>query len=409
VREGRSQPTGPQPAAAVTGRGREAWCRLNRAVRCLAGADGDEQSRPDLISTLNDVAAAVSSAVDVDDVLDVVVGYAKSIVGGEKAALVLTDHHGERLDFDTLVVRGRRDQHDEAWWGGRLDLLSAEALEQGLPIREEHGENGATLIVNPILVKDRRLGLLAVINSQDHELDQSDVDALRILSSFAASAIENAQLAEQSRYVLLASERDRIAREMHDGVVQSLFSISLSLELCKKQVSREPAGVVTRMDDIQEQLKRAMTELRRYIYDLRPMKLAEFGLVGAIDYWIREITLGVPVHSAVNVVGEVPTLRPSEEACLYRVAKESVANVVKHADASTLSVVIEFSPGMAELTVTDDGVGFDVDAVFDGGTTGIGLSSILARVHHEGGTLCVERAEPHGTRLHATLPIGGRQ
>ena len=79
---------------------------------------------------------------------------------------------------------------------------------------------------------------------------------------------------------------------MHDGVVQSLFSISLGLEICKKQVFRDPQMVATRLDDLQSHLNVAMTELRRFIYDLRPMKLAELGLSGAIEYWIREVTLG---------------------------------------------------------------------------------------------------------------------
>ena len=100
---------------------------------------------------------------------------------------------------------------------------------------------------------------------------------------------------------------------------------------------RDPAGVAQRLDDLQSQLNTSMTELRRFIYDLRPVKLTELGLPGAIDYWISEVTMGRPVRGKLVVDGERRRcMSPSEEACLYRVAKESVSNVVKHAGGDAL-------------------------------------------------------------------------
>jgi len=359
-----------------------------------------------LIATLNEVASAVSSAMSVEQVLDVIVERAKTVTDTDKAVLVLADHHGEDLDFDTMVVRGSRDQHSQDWWETRLGVLGHKVFETGQPLIERHPEEDALLLANPVLVRDHPVGLLGAINSADRPFSREQVEFLSVLSAFAAAAIENAQLAEQSRYVLLASERDRIAREMHDGVVQSLFSISLGLELCKKQVFRDPTAVSTRLEELQEQLNMAMTELRRFIYDLRPMKLTELGLVGAVEFWVQEITQGRPVRGRVIVHGEVPRLTPSEEACLYRVTKEAVSNIVRHANAGSFEVAMSFSEGRAAVSIEDDGGGFDAEWALAGGTQGLGLKGIRDRLAREQGTFNIASGES-GTRVSVEIPIGG--
>ncbi len=398
---------GPNPEDVFAGGSVPLTERLRGAARSLAGSGESHFIETTLITTLNEVAGAVSSAMSVEAVLDVIVERAKSITDTEKAILALTHEGDHEIDPDTIVVRGERGTHSQEWWGPRLDALAAHVFSTGTPALEQHPEAQAVLLASPLLVKYRPVGILCAINSSSHAFRREHFDFLSVLSAFAASAIENARLAEQGRYVLIASERDRIAREMHDGVLQSLFSISLGLELCKKQVYRDPAAVSVRLDELQQHLNNSMTELRRFIYDLRPMKLAELGLVGAVEYWVREITQGRDVRGHVVVEGAAPWLTPSEEACLYRVAKEAVSNVVKHAGASTFEVRIAFSNGLAYLTVSDDGDGFEVERVLGGDTQGIGLNSIRDRVFSEGGTLDVRSDAANGTVLSVELPVGG--
>ena len=364
-------------------------------------------SQAALIAVLNEVADAVSSAMSVEEVLDVIVDRAKRITDTDKAMLVLSEEHSQTIDLDTLVVRGRRDQHAQQWWQSRLEVLGERLFQRGEPLIEEHPAESAWLLCSPILVHDRAVGLLCAINRMEHPFTQTQIDFIAILSAFAASAIENARLAEESRYVLLASERDRIAREMHDGVVQSLFSISLGMELCKKQLGRDPSGVMTKLDDLQEHLNTTMAELRRFIYDLRPMKLSELGLIGAVEYWVREITQGRPVRGRVVIEGDLPRLGPADEAVLYRVAKEAVSNAVRHAAARQLVVHIHAENGAVKLTVTDDGDGFDVDRVLSGGPSGIGLTSIAESVRREGGSLNIDSRPGGGTTVAVELPVRG--
>lgn len=379
--------------------------RVRDATRVLEGKQPVNQA--ELIGTLNEVAEAVSSTLDVDEVLSIIVERAKSITNTDKALLVLTHDHVTELDHETIVVRGQRIQFLQDWWEDRLESLADAVFTTGEPVVEAHPAQRALILACPLLARDEPIGMLCAINSQTRPFTADQIDFAEILSAFAASAIENARLAEQSRYVLLASERDRIAREMHDGVVQSLFSISLGLELCKKQVSRDPAAVADRLEDLQQQLNNSMTELRRFIYDLRPMKLMELGLLGATEYWVREITQGRPIRGTVTVDGTLPHLDPSQEACLYRVAKEAVSNVVRHSGAQSFDVMIQNTGDLITLTVSDDGDGFDSALVMGGGTQGLGLKSISDRVSRDGGTLSVSSNAGRGTVIQVQLPVGG--
>lgn len=379
-----------------------------RRVRSLVPRQPEDQAA--LIHALNVVAASVSAAADVREVLGTIVEAAKRFTGTEKVLICLTDQDvdGCALDETTVVVRGRRDTHQQSWWSGRLADVATEVFADGRPYFETAEEHDAWLLGVPVSLRDEPLGVLVAINSTDHRLKPEHTAFLSILGAFAATAIANARLIEDSRYALLASERERISREMHDGISQSLFSISLGLDLCRKQVVRDPEGVARRLEEIQELLRASMGELRRYIYDLRPAKLQELGLVDSIDLWIREVTAGRPLSGGIEVRGEPVTLSPTAEACLYRVAKEAVSNVVRHSGAERFTVTIEYVDGSVRLSVSDDGDGFKPEAALEAlPGTRMGLRSMRERVATEGGTLTITSAPGEGTVICAELPTGG--
>ncbi|MHB9004928.1 MAG: GAF domain-containing sensor histidine kinase [Coriobacteriia bacterium] len=373
--------------------------RLVNAVSRLS--QGDDV---DLITALNDVAAAVSSAVSLDEVLDIIVQRAKRITNTEKAVLILTQDHSPDLDSDTLVVKGSRDEHPESWWADEIKAVAPQIFETGRVYLGLSEENDAWLMCAPIRVQDRPIGMLSAINSRTHKFSRQQVDFLAILGAFAASAIENARLAEESRYVLLASERDRIAREMHDGISQSLFGVALGLEVCRKQVFRDPNGVSERLSELQEQVDLSRSELRRFIYDLRPIKLQELGLIGAIEFWVHEVSAGRKLQTSVVVNGTTRSLRPATEACLYRVAKEAIGNAVRHSGATWLEARLIFGPDTVTLQIHDNGCGFDAaEMARRDPDAGIGLPSIAHRVTSEGGRLDINSVPGQGTRIDVTV------
>lgn len=379
--------------------------------RWLADVLPRHQSRraanAEIIAALNDMTGAVAGAHGADDVLVTIADRAKQITNAEKAAVVLTDESGAGLDVDTVVVRGEMSRHLQDWWLTRLDALCVEAFATGEAVTESHEDDRAWLVCAPLRVRERPVGMLAVINSADRPFTELQVSLLAILAAFAASSIESARLAEQGRSVILESERERIARELHDGIIQSLFSVSLGLEACKKQTLRDPAGVARRLGGIQQELTSAMTELRRFVYDLRPLDVRSLGLIGAIRQWVRRVSADTPARGKLIVVGDQRKLSSHEEACLYAVAKEAVSNVVRHAGAQHYEVRLEYEEHEVRLTISDDGGGFDLADAFERGDTGcLGLQSMRDRVDRVGGSVSMGSRPGEGTVVTVALATG---
>ena len=370
-------------------------------ARSRNGRRGNGQAE-DLISMLTDAAVAASSAMSITEVLGVIADQAREATRADKLAILLYDEDTGLFDPDSLVVRGMREQHPQAEWEERLDRI-ARTASIGEIVTDAGDGSEPVLVVVPMRLHNEAIGVLCAINAPERALDSARRDALTVLAAFAATAIESARLNEQTATMLLSSERERIAREIHDGVMQSLFSMSLALEVCKKGIYRDPTEVYQRLDELQDQLNMAAAELRRYIYDLKPARLSELGLASAVQYWIRDVTSGTPVRGRFVIEGDSPSLTAREEACLYRVAKEAVSNAVRHADARNVDVRLVHGPGWVKMTVTDDGRGFETNEQQTSG--GMGLRSIRDRVRGEGGDLSIESTPGEGTRITVQLQV----
>ena len=194
---------------------------------------------------------------------------------------------------------------------------------------------------------------------------------------------------------------------MHDGISQTLFSISLGMELCKKQVRKDVPGALRTLGDLQQQLTGSAAELRRLIYDLRPMKLKELGLVGSVQTWVREATRGTDVKGSAEVIGKACNLEPAQEACLYQVAKEAVSNAVRHSGGNRVFVRIEYRDNSVALSISDDGDGFaagwKAPSIIG---TGAGLRNMRERMAAAGGSLTVNSTPGEGSVVRAEIPIG---
>lgn len=369
------------------------------------------QGQQALVAALDAVAASISSADTVHQMLAVIVDSAKQFTGTEKVVICLIDEYakGLALDEDTLVVRGARSKHEQQWWGDHLAAVADGVLSSGERQFEIDAEQGAWLLTVPVSVQDQPLGVLAVINSVNHRLLPEHTAFLSILGALAAISIANARLAENARHAMLAGERERIAREMHDGIAQSLFSVSLGMELAKKQAVSNPTQVVATLEDLQVQLNTSAAELRRLIYDLRPLKLAEIGLVDSLQAWMHEATRGTDVRGVTEVLGTSYRLRAAEEACLYSVAREAISNAVRHSGGRHVRARLEFGEQMVMLTVADDGHGIPTPtATLQLEGTGAGLRNMRERMSAAGGRLSIEGTSGEGTVVRAELPVEDR-
>ncbi len=220
----------------------------------------------------------------------------------------------------------------------------------------------------------------------------------------AAAAIENARLYEQSREYAVVEERNRLARELHDSVTQSLFSVTLLSEAALNLLDRDPAKARERIDRANELAQGALAEMRALIFQLRPMALQEEGLLSALKKHLNAVRSRDGVLVQLQVTGAARRLPAPVEDAAFRIAQEGVNNVIKHAgSAPGARVELNFDVRTLHVVIADNGVGFDPTAPRPTGK--FGMSSMLERAEGVGGRLYVDSAIGQGTTVRAELPL----
>lgn len=232
-------------------------------------------------------------------------------------------------------------------------------------------------------------------------------------AALRASEERRQRLIEQ---LLLAQEdeRRRIARDLHDEVGQSLTSLAVRLRSLEEDPPAGPAELRARAGELRRITSAALVEVGRLARGLRPALLDELGLVAALERLVAEFRtahgLDAEFHGALRAPGLTAGRLPwAVETALYRIVQEALTNVVRHARASTVNVILERRPDGVALTVEDDGLGFDSTTVLGAGAAlpGLGLASMRERAALLGGTLLVESRQGNGTAVRCRLPVAG--
>jgi len=203
-------------------------------------------------------------------------------------------------------------------------------------------------------------------------------------------------------------ERRRVAREIHDGPAQTMANLVLRAEICEKllQVGREE--VREELARLKELIKESLRELRRIIFNLRPMALDDLGLVPTLNRYLENLREQEAVPIGLVVKGAEIRLSSSKEVALFRMVQEAVNNARKHARASHIDVTIDFTEARyVHIWVQDDGVGFDIEALQAEwiAREHFGLMSMKERIELLGGDFSVVSAAGKGTRIAARVPI----
>jgi len=206
-------------------------------------------------------------------------------------------------------------------------------------------------------------------------------------------------------------ERERIARELHDGLGQALTAIRLDLSAACRRLGGDEGGAAEYLGKAQRLTEESLDELRRMVFDLRPPALDHLGLVAALESYAREFEQRFDVQVSV-AADEFASRLPFEvETALYRICQEALTNVSKHADASQILLRLEHDSETVTLTVQDNGSGFDAASVLDGSGAlrSIGILSMERRAEELGGEFRIESSPGRGTRIRAAMPLKPRR
>lgn len=219
------------------------------------------------------------------------------------------------------------------------------------------------------------------------------------------AAIENAREVEQTRTLAAVEERQRLARDLHDSAAQSLYSLTLLAEASRRNIaSGEIEKVKEQITRLGEMAQQTLKEMRLLVYQLRPMELETDNLVDAIRHRLDAVEKrsGVNAQLHVNLDANIPA---GMESNLFRIAQEALNNVLKHAEATVITVTLNGGSQFVELEIVDNGIGFDPMAINDQG--GMGMGNIRERTETLGGQFSITSQPGNGTRLWVQVPLTG--
>ncbi|WP_130798614.1 GAF domain-containing sensor histidine kinase [Streptomyces otsuchiensis] len=371
---------------------------------------------------------AMNRTLEVRDVLQTIVRSARDLLGARYAALGVPDGNG---GFAQFLVEGVSDrQWREIGPLPRQHGVLAAMLRGATPERladvrddprfegwpEAHPELKGFLGM-PIASGDEVLGALFLADRDPgpprpgetepapaRTFTAEDEELLRLLAEHAAIALTNARLYERGRELTIAEERARIAHELHDAVAQKLFSLRLTAQAAATLTDRDPARARAELAEVTRLAAEAADELRAAVVELRPAALDEDGLVATLAAQVQVLDRAHPASTTFSC--EDPRALPAaQEEALLRVAQEALHNALRHADPRHVRVSLGGRGLAAVLRVTDDGVGFDPDAVRDAGRH-LGLVSMRERATGVGGRLRVDSTPGQGTVIEMEVPGG---
>lgn len=258
----------------------------------------------------------------------------------------------------------------------------------------------------PLYAGDKKLGVMNVASSEWRGLSPEDLKLLYTVGDLLSIAVERARLFDRSVEMGATEERNRLARELHDTLAQGLAATTLQLETADALIEAHAPP-----DKAREALKRALAitrsnleDARRSVLDLRAAPLEGRSLSEALKLLAQrhEAETGTPTrYTSVNGGHPLP---PSVEAALYRVCEEALANAAHHAEAWRVTVRLVVTPGQVQLTVKDDGQGFDPSDV---PPNRHGLAGMTERLVLLGGALEIHSKPGSGTRIEAVAPLEG--
>ena len=365
----------------------------------------DTQRRLSEMAGLQRVTSALLQSRTPEEIFDVICTQTQTLTGADTATLFLLE---DEKWLQTFHTKGNfKAKHDSIPVDNSFSGL---AIRQKRPMYTNDLPNDShaffartdlqTLLVHPLIVKDVVIGSLNAINKADGFTDD-DVRILGLLAAQAAIAIENARLHEQAEESAVLAERHRLARELHDSVTQSIYSVILFADASRLALEAEKTAIAAdNLRAARQMAGTAIADMRLLLYELHPPELAEEGLVSALHTRLDAVESRAGLQVDLNVSGEVD-LPLTLESELYKIAQEALNNVVKHANASAVTVQIDATDNHFCMIIEDDGMGFILDIATP--NPGLGLRSINERVKQIAGELLIRSAPGEGTMLQVVV------
>jgi signal transduction histidine kinase len=376
--------------------------------------------RNENLALLDELATVLVSSDNVDQVLDSVLSrvmdYLRLDVGeiflrqDDSQVLQMMLHRGEavcqlwtRREF--TVGEGLVGQTAET---GQLAQVEIAAVKAG-PRSNGHAFHQETLsgrlqqvICLPLSGRQGVLGVLCVGSCESEPLDDLEMQFLSAISAWVGMAIENLRLSIQQRRLAVLEERERIGMDLHDGIIQDIYAVGLTLEHARLLMSENPQATRQRIEQAINDLNSTIRDIRAYILDLRPRKLHEENLVDGLRRLMAEFRANTLIEATLQAPAHSIKLPQPQAVALFHICQEALANVGKHSYARRVDISLWTSEDRVLLEIHDDGHGFDLGNTRL--TLGHGLSNMQTRARNAGGDLEITSEPGEGTTVLVWVP-----
>jgi signal transduction histidine kinase/HAMP domain-containing protein len=372
----------------------------------------DEQRRAEQFWVISEVGRRITSILVVDELLDQMVRliqeafnyYLVEIGLVEDDEVVFKARAGRNWNSQFESFRLKVGKETVTGWVAAAGepFVVPDVSQEPRYIKITDTETQSELVV-PIKLKEQVTGVINVESDHLDAFDQSDVAVLQSLADQAAMVIENAQLYEQAQQVAALEERQRLARELHDSVTQSLYGVTLYAEAAARLLSVGDTELASdHLREVRQTAQEALREMRLLIFELRPPVLEQEGLVAALEARLETVEerSGLETEFIVEGDGRLP---PDVEEGLYRIAREALNNALKHTQAQHVTVNLRREEQAVMLEITDDGIGFDTSTAREQG--GLGLPGMEERANKLGARLTVNSQPGKGTSVKVELTL----
>jgi signal transduction histidine kinase len=369
-------------------------------------------SSPALFEALDDATRAIAEDLELDAALQHVVDRIRPLVGARYAALAIVGDDGR---FDRFITSGvsaearARIGHIPVGLGLlglvvhagktiRIPDIAVDPRRYGFP--PHHPEMHSFLGV-PVNVMGVSVGNLYLTDKVDApEFTFEDERLVEMFARHAGIAIERARLHGEVQRMAIVEERERIARDLHDGIIQSLYGVTLSLDDLPELIDEDRPAALAKVERAIDAIHATIRDIRGFILGLRAENPDTGELAEALASLAEEARHNgvAQVYLDVADAASVSTLMATE---ILHIAREAVSNVVRHSGASRLRIRLVVDGDRRTLMVEDDGAGFDVSASPEPGHHG--LENLRARAQRLGGELSIESTPGWGTRVKVTL------
>lgn len=366
----------------------------------------------DRLQALLEIGQKILAGEPAETLLAIVCRSAREIAGAAIATISMPAGDGSNLAVQ--VADGARVDQLRGALSPLAGSLAGEAFRTGrsVNVAEPAGDprshrtgsharaDGPTLVV-PLLAGGRVFGVLAVANhAGEPPFGPEQQQLVELFAAQASVAVEYTRVREELGQVAILEDRERIGRELHDGVIQSLFAVGMNLQATA--IAADRPEVSDRIENAVTEIDNAIRDLRNYIFGLRPGLLADRRL----DQAIRRLVEDAAEESAMAVVSEVDPHLAARLAPIagdiVQLVREALSNAARHAGPGTCRVTLAEEAGWALLEIVDDGRGFDTGAP---GAGGQGLPNLRDRTASLGGSMKVDSIPGQGTAVRIRLPL----